>query len=78
MSDVYVFDFFLQAHHGLQDTVGYMFVPMTKAVSLVGPVCYADLACERRRCYIHKLTTAVENGTGSGTAGREEAVMRSV
>ncbi|KAJ7856608.1 argonaute-like protein [Mycena leptocephala] len=78
---VYEFDFFLQAHGGLQGTtrpthyyvvhdeigfsadglqtltnaVSYMFARATKAVSLVSPAYYADLACERGRCYLHKL-----------------------
>ncbi|KAJ7084016.1 argonaute-like protein [Mycena belliarum] len=101
---VYEFDFFLQAHGGLQGTtrpthyyvvhdeigftadilqqlthsVSYMFARATKAVSLVSPAYYADLACERGRCYIHKLLQGLSSsGTtaSSGTAA-EEAVMR--
>lgn len=100
---VYDFDFYLQAHGGLQGTtrpthyyvvydeikftadelqpltnaVSYMFARATKAVSLVSPAYYADLACERGRCYIHELLMAVDgsaqqSGTG-GTATTDEA-----
>lgn len=100
VTGVYAFDFFLQAHGGLQGTtrpthyfvvhdennfsanalqqltndVSYMFARATKAVSLVSPAYYADLACERGRCYIHELLQAVESNTTS--SGNEESVMR--
>ncbi|KAF9224760.1 Piwi-domain-containing protein [Gyrodon lividus] len=101
---VYDFDFFLQAHGGLQGTtrpthyyvvhdeigfraneiqgltnsLSYMFARATKAVSLVSPAYYADVACERGRCYLRKLlyghagdgTTASD--TRSGSAAEEE------
>ncbi|KAJ7628412.1 argonaute-like protein [Roridomyces roridus] len=103
---VYEFDFFLQAHGGLQGTtrpthyyvihdeigfgadglqqltndVSYMFARATKAVSLVSPAYYADLACERGRCYIHKLLQGISSsGTTAASAGSgndDEAVMR--
>jgi hypothetical protein len=86
---VYHFDFFLQAHGGLQGTtrpthyyvvhdeigfkadelqgltnsVSYMFARATKAVSLVSPAYYADLACERGRCYLHKLLQGLSGST---------------
>ncbi|GJE86301.1 argonaute-like protein [Phanerochaete sordida] len=82
---VYEFDFFLQAHGGLQGTtrpthyyvvhdeigfqadqlqtltndVSFLFARATKAVSLVSPAYYADLACERGRCYLHPLLQGV-------------------
>ena len=104
VTDIYCFDFFLQAHGGLQGTtrpthyfvvhdeigfggsngadtlqkltndVSYMFARATKAVSLVSPAYYADLACERGRCYIHELLQAVD--TSSGGSGAEDQVMR--
>ncbi|KAI5116017.1 hypothetical protein M0805_004388 [Coniferiporia weirii] len=100
VTGVYAFDFFLQAHGGLQGTtrpthyyvvhdeikfgadqlqkltndVSYMFARATKAVSLVSPAYYADLACERGRCYIHELLQAVEATTASSSA--EDQVMR--
>jgi hypothetical protein len=99
---VYHFDFFLQAHGGLQGTtkpthyfvvhdeigfkadelqnltnaVSYMFARATKAVSLVSPAYYADLACERGRCYLHRLLQGIPSGTDSSVSGNEEAVMR--
>ncbi|KAH7923516.1 Piwi-domain-containing protein [Leucogyrophana mollusca] len=104
---VYDFDFFLQAHGGLQGTtrpthyyvvydeigftaddlqvltnsLSYMFGRATKAVSLVSPAYYADVACERGRCYLRKLFLGfagtggtVASGTGSGSAAEEEVV----
>lgn len=82
---VYEFDFFLQAHGGLQGTtrpthyyvvhdeigfaadqlqtltndVSYLFARATKAVSLASPAYYADLACERGRCYLHPLLQGI-------------------
>jgi len=82
---VYDFDFFLQAHGGLQGTtkpthyyvvhdeigfkadalqgltnsISYMFARATKAVSLASPAYYADLCCERGRCYLHALLQGV-------------------
>jgi len=98
---VYHFDFFLQAHGGLQGTtkpthyfvvhdeigfkadelqnltnaVSYLFSRATKAVSLVSPAYYADLACERGRCYLHKLLQGIPSGTDSSISGNEEAVL---
>lgn len=99
---VYQFDFFLQAHGGLQGTtrpthyyvvhdeigfmadelqsltnsVSYMFARATKAVSLVSPAYYADLACERGRCYLHKLLHGISSSGGSSVSGNEEQVFR--
>ncbi|KAF8153048.1 argonaute-like protein [Crassisporium funariophilum] len=99
---VYNFDFFLQAHGGLQGTtkpthyyvvhdeigfkadelqtltnaVSYMFARATKAVSLASPAYYADLACERGRCYLHKLLQGISSSAGSTASGNEDAVMR--
>lgn len=46
-----------------------MFARATKAVSLVSPAYYADLACERGRCYLHELL----NGIRSGPIDEEKA-----
>lgn len=103
VTGVYSFDFFLQAHGGLQGTtrpthylividennlssdiiqkvthdVSYLFARATKAVSLVSPAYYADLACERGRCYIHELLMSVENSTAASGSSAEDQVMRS-
>ncbi|KAG5725156.1 Protein argonaute-2 [Termitomyces sp. T112] len=101
---IYHFDFFLQAHGGLQGTtrpthyyvvhddigfkadelqgltnaVSYMFARATKAVSLVSPAYYADLACERGRCYLHRLLQGIGSSGGSTRSGQddEEQVFR--
>ncbi|KAL1748422.1 Piwi domain-containing protein [Schizophyllum fasciatum] len=103
---IYEFDFFLQAHGGLQGTtkpthyyvvhdemaftaddlqtltnnVSYMFARATKAVSLVSPAYYADLACERGRCYLHALlqgySRVVRGTAGSGGSEQEQEVFR--
>ncbi|KAK7683759.1 hypothetical protein QCA50_013135 [Cerrena zonata] len=91
---VYEFDFFLQAHGGLQGTtrpthyyvvhdeigfgadqlqgltnnVSYMFARATKAVSLVSPAYYADLACERGRCYLHALLQGISDSGATATS----------
>ncbi|KAJ7291279.1 argonaute-like protein, partial [Mycena rebaudengoi] len=99
---VYEFDFFLQAHGGLQGTtrpthyyvvhdeigftadalqvltnsVSYMFARATKAVSLVSPAYYADLACERGRCYLHKLLQGLSDSGTTASSSAEEDVMK--
>ena len=61
----------------LTNAVSYMFARATKAVSLVSPAYYADLACERGRCYLHKiLTGGPPSGAESSVSGNEDAVMR--
>ncbi|KAF6761975.1 argonaute-like protein [Ephemerocybe angulata] len=99
VTSIYHFDFFLQAHGGLQGTtrpthyfvvhdemnftadplqkltnaVSYMFARATKAVSLASPAYYADLACERGRCYLHKLLQGFRaEGTKASSDNPEE------
>ena len=43
----------------LTNDVSFLFARATKAVSLVSPAYYADLACERGRCYLHPLLQGV-------------------
>ncbi|KAI0705527.1 argonaute-like protein [Earliella scabrosa] len=102
---VYEYDFYLQAHGGLQGTtrpthyyvvhdeiglgadqlqgltndISYMFARATKAVSLVSPAYYADLACERGRCYIHPLLQGISDSgttTASGNEEHEREIMK--
>ena len=62
---------------GLTNAVSYMFARATKAVSLVSPAYYADLACERGRCYLHKLLQGFGGGAGSSTgSANEEQIMQ--
>ncbi|KAG9311006.1 Piwi domain-containing protein [Chiua virens] len=42
--------------------LSYMFARATKAVSLVSPAYWADVACERGRCYLHQLLQAGVEG----------------
>ena len=60
----------------LTNSVSYLFSRATKAVSLVAPAYYADLACERGRCYLHKLLLGISSSGGSATSGNEDAVFR--
>lgn len=92
---IYEYDFFLQAHGGLQgttrpthyyvvcnemgmnaddlqsltNTISYTFARATKAVSLAAPAYYADLACERGRCYLHKLLMGFSEVTTTANSG---------
>lgn len=53
-----------------------MFARATKAVSLVSPAYYADLACERGRCYLHKLLSGQTSSGGSSASGNDDIVVR--
>ncbi|OJA18329.1 hypothetical protein AZE42_02798 [Rhizopogon vesiculosus] len=57
---------------GLTNSLSYMFAPATKAVSLVAPACYADMACRRGRCYLRKLFQGVGGTTTSGSDSTDE------
>jgi eukaryotic translation initiation factor 2C len=52
-----------------------MFARATKAVSLVSPAYYADLACERGRCYLHKLLQGHSSGGGTATSGEDVIIQ---
>lgn len=73
------YGFTQDALQGLTNDVSYLFARATKAVSLVSPAYYADLACERGRCYLHPLLQGISSSGGSVTSGGEEqyeAVMK--
>ncbi|KAG5643974.1 hypothetical protein DXG03_009263, partial [Asterophora parasitica] len=100
---VFDFDFYLQAHAGLQGSVkathytvvydenaftadeiqqgtndaSYLYARATKAVSLIPPAYYADLACERGRCYLNDfLVDDKSSESGRGRFDREEERRR--
>ena len=64
----------------LTNDLSYMFERATKAVSLVSPAYWADIACERGRCYLHKLLLAgkddsadAKDASGKGKKGKKRA-----
>jgi len=98
VTDVFRFDYYLQAHNGLQGTVrpthysviydenklqadeiqqgthtaSYHYVRATKAVSLIPPAYYADLACERARLYLNDLLNlGLETASSAGGRKRD-------
>jgi len=100
VTSVYNFDFYLQAHAGLQGSVrpthyvvvidqnnfgadevqrlthdtSYMFARATKGVSLVSPAYYADIACERGRCYLQDALAPSD--TASSASLPEETIYK--
>ena len=102
------FDFYLQAHAGLQghvrpmhytvlydecrlgadevqqgiNTASYLYARATRSVSLVPPVYYAHLACQRGRCYLNDFlvseynTTTASKGKGRSRYDKEEEVKK--
>lgn len=99
VTNIFTFDFYLQAHAGLQGTVrpthyvviydesrfgvdeiqqgthtaSYAYARATKAVSLIPPAYYADLACERGRCYLNNFLISEDAGTTSSGQRRDRA-----
>ncbi|KAH7882235.1 Piwi domain-containing protein [Phlebopus sp. FC_14] len=49
--------------------LSYMFSRATKAVSLVSPAYFADIACERGRCYLRKLLRRSGDGASTMSGG---------
>ncbi|KAF9074291.1 Piwi domain-containing protein [Rhodocollybia butyracea] len=97
---VFEYDFYLQAHAGLQGSVkathytviydetlltadeiqqgtndfSYLYARATRAVSLIPPAYYADLACERGRCYLNDFLVDDKTSTAGGsTRGDKKA-----
>ncbi|KAF6752684.1 QDE2 protein [Ephemerocybe angulata] len=92
VTGVFDFDFYLQAHAGLQGFVksthytvvydensltadeiqqgthdtSYLYARATKAVSLIPAAYYADLACERGRCYLNDFLASDAATTAGG------------
>lgn len=48
----------------------YLFGRATKGVSICPPAYYADLACERGRCYVHRLS--LQDDTASVKSGSSD------
>ncbi|KAF8558356.1 Piwi-domain-containing protein, partial [Imleria badia] len=98
ITSVFDFDFYLQAHAGLQGHVkpthytvvydesrlgsdevqqgvnaaSYLYARATKSVSLIPPAYYADLACERGRCYLNDFLVS-EDKTTTTSKGKSKA-----
>ena len=64
----------------LTNDVSFLFARATKAVSLASPAYYADLACERGRCYIHSLLQGISDTgtTATGGTGTDEETLKAV
>jgi len=104
VTGVFDFDFYLQAHAGLQGHVkathytvvydennlqadeiqqgthdaSYLYARATKAVSLIPAAYYADLACERGRCYLNDFLVddKTTSAGGRGKLDKEEEAKR--
>ncbi|KAF5364732.1 hypothetical protein D9757_012485 [Collybiopsis confluens] len=96
VTSVFDFDFYLQAHAGLQGSVkathytivydenrftadeiqqgthntSYLYARATKAVSLMPPAYYADLAAERGRCYLNDFLIGSDKASSAGAGAR--------
>ncbi len=49
-----------------------MYARATRSVSLVPPAYYADLACERGRCYLHDFLAAGMQRSARSVSGEEK------
>ncbi|KAK2467586.1 hypothetical protein APHAL10511_000441 [Amanita phalloides] len=98
ITSVFDFDFYLQAHAGIQGTVkmthytvvydetqftpdeiqqgtyntSYLYARTSRSVSLIPPVYYADLACERGRCYLNNFLATDDNIASSIRSGKTD------
>ena len=59
-------------------TASYLYARATKAVSLIPAAYYADLACERGRCYLNDFLVDDKTSTAgrSGFADKEQEAAR--
>lgn len=69
-----------QSHENSQThNLCYLYGRATKAVSICPPAYYADLVCERARCYLHDTFTSgnedLESVSGTSAAGGERATQ---
>ena len=62
------------------NTISYLYGRATRSVSLIPPAYYADLACERGRCYLNKFLFADDKATTAVRSGKldKEAEMQRV
>jgi eukaryotic translation initiation factor 2C len=58
----------------LTHNICYLFARATKAVSICPPAYYADLACERARCYLSGVFDPVSSSGSSVTSGSQVIV----
>jgi eukaryotic translation initiation factor 2C len=54
------------------NTASYLYGRATKAVSLIPPAYYADLACERGRCYLNDLMLVDDKTSTVGSKSRDK------
>ncbi|KAF9267138.1 argonaute-like protein [Marasmius fiardii PR-910] len=66
-----------EIQQGTHDT-SYLYARATRSVSLVPPAYYADLACERGRCYLNDFLVgeSSERGSSSGRSDKEAEKQR--
>jgi eukaryotic translation initiation factor 2C len=56
---------------GTNDT-SYLYGRATRSVSLIPPAYYADIACERGRCYLNDFLNADDKATTSVRSGESD------
>lgn len=55
------------------NNVSYLYARATKAVSLMPPAYYADLACERGRCYLNDFLNDDKQSSAAGRRADKDA-----
>lgn len=58
----------------LTNNMSYMYARATQAIGLASPAYYADLACERGRCYLHDMMNNTRSDSAGGGTVWEQAV----